>query len=398
MTDTMHRRATHPRIIEGVCICIVCILLTAGLWPFHTPKNDVTWMANENGLRFGRFGSILSEGMFLTPPDKNTGSIELWLEPGRLRGQHTILSFDGSVHPGASFSLLQIKDALVVQQDNEDTNGFSWTAWCVVNDVFRAKTLAFVTITLGTRQTMVYLDGVANRDCARGNSWNNFTGRLVVANSPSASDSWPGKIRGMAIYDQQLTQGEVLEHYDSWTKGQRPNLIQEEAPIALYLFNERKGNTVHNEFDPKTDLKIPIRYFVLHPAFLAPPWRNFHATWDHWRDVTVNVVGFIPLGFFAAIYFSLVRRMKRTAAITVVFGFLTSLVIETLQAFLPTRDSGMNDLITNTLGTGLGVLLCNLAWPLRMVDRASHACSSLLDSSHARDGENEAVECSPRVK
>jgi hypothetical protein len=397
--DNQTSRAVQAGLIRAVCVCILCILLIAGLWPFHAPKNDVTWLDGKNGLHFGRYGSVLSSAAFSANVNGEAcGSIELWLEPGHLRSSHTILSFDGSAHPGAPFLLRQNKDALIVQQHNEDSQGVSWTAWLVVRDVFREKKLVFLTIVLEPRHTAVYVDGVLTRASTHGDSRDNFTGRLVLANYPNDSDSWSGYVRGMAIYDRQLTQREVLEHYESWTKSQRPNLTQEEAPIALYLFNDRGGDTVHNEFDHRTDLKIPSHYFVLHQGFLTPPWRGYHATWGYWKDAAVNVVGFIPFGFFVAAYFSSVRETPRpAAAATVILGFVTSLAIETLQALLPTRDSGMNDLITNTLGTAVGVMLYSFASPQAMLTRALQFSASLLEAFWRWEKTSEAVEFEPTV-
>jgi VanZ family protein len=353
----------YARLVGALCACVLCGILVAGLWPFHVPGNQVKWRENDDGLDFGRYGSVLSTGTFpgSTLNDESAGSIEIWLEPRFLGSKHTILSFDGSDHPGAPFSLHQYNDALVLHQHNVDSHGTARTAGFRVDNMFREKRPVFLTIALGKQNTLVYLDGsLLKAFPIRGTSTNNLTGRLVVANSPGIDDSWSGQILGLVIYHRQLTAAQVAQHYEGWTKNQRPALAQDDAPVALYLFNEHAGDIVHNQLDPETDLVIPKRYFVLHSAFLRSPWREYHPSWSYWKDVGINIAGFIPMGFCVVAYFSSVRTMERAAAATIVLGFVTSLTIETLQAFLPTRDSGMTDLITNTLGTAIGVILYRL--------------------------------------
>ena len=189
-----------------------------------------------------------------------------------------------------------------------------------------------------------------------GVSTHNFTGRLVIADSPTVNDSWSGQIMGLAIYERQLTASQIVRHYGDWTKNQRPTLAEDEAPVALYLFNEGKGRIVHNQLDSTTDLTIPSYYFALRPSVLVAFWREYKPTWSYWLDVGINIAGFIPFGFCIVAYLSSVRRINRAAAITVILGFTVSLTIETLQAYLPMRSSGMTDLITNTLGTAIGVM------------------------------------------
>jgi len=183
-----------------------------------------------------------------------------------------------------------------------------------------------------------------------GLSSQDLTGQLVVGNRPLADNGWQGQLRDLAVYNRDLTPAEVSQHYADWTTNQGAK-IKNEGESTLYLFNEGLGAVVHDQINPANDLHIPDRYFVLHAPFLELPWDEFEFSWSYCNDVLINIGGFVPLGCFFCAYFSQVRRLYRSVLATIILGAVVSCAIEVLQAFLPTRNSGMTDIVTNTLGT-----------------------------------------------
>jgi len=42
----------EKKALEVLCGSVLVAILTAGLWPFHAPKNEVRWLSDGNGLHF----------------------------------------------------------------------------------------------------------------------------------------------------------------------------------------------------------------------------------------------------------------------------------------------------------------------------------------------------------
>jgi len=289
--------------------------------------------------------------------------MEIWLEPRLMGSESTILAFDSSADRSLPFSLRQYGTSIAVQRFMVDEQGMVRRPWLKIDGVFADGKPVFVSITSGKAYTTVYLDGVlVALSSDLGLTSMDMTGQLVIASS-TVDDSWSGRVMGLSIYDRELTPSEVRRHFESWTAKQQPALDGEGTPVALYLFNEHRGNVAHNKVDPVTDLRIPERYFVLHPPFLTSTWseylaaRNAWARWTNWQDIGINITGFIPVGLVFSAYFASIKWIGRPRLVAIVLGFGLSLAIEALQVLLPTRDSSMTDILTNTVGTSLGVML-----------------------------------------
>lgn len=359
--------------ISAASLLTLCGILVAGLWPFHSPENQVHWLPQENGLHFGHYGVVLSSGTFWsTGLDRSPCTIEIWLKPALTWSSGTVLAFyNPSNHQQLSFR--QEYADLAIVREIGSLHDYRKSAQIYANDAFR-KGQVFITITSDGHSGEVYVNGAIVKSFQQfGLSTADLAGQLILAASPLQSHSWSGWLRGLAIYGSQLTAEQVAQHYQDWTQRGKPEISEHERSLALYLFNERAGEIAHSESMPGRDLHIPKRYMVMDQILLEPPLSELHRQGSYLKNAALNVAGFAPLGFFFGAYFTSVRRLRHGFMATALFGAIVSLTIEVLQAHLPTRDSGVTDVITNTLGTCIGVALyTGVALPLALKVASNH--------------------------
>ena len=85
----------------------------------------------------------------------------------------------------------------------------------------------------------------------------------------------------------------------------------------------------------------------------------------HWTEVLENILVFIPFGVY-------LRLLKVPGKRAVLIGFLTSLTLEVSQYVTALGAFDITDLMTNTFGTALGVVVYFLSVKLfRSQDRAN---------------------------
>ena len=355
-------------ILTLICLAITVVILIAGLWPFNfRPRNQVTWLNGQNGIHFGRLGIAYSKESVYGPqgairPGKPV-SIELVVRPGR--EPHYSLPRILTLYTEGNrqfFTLAQWKSSLILRADPKGSDLPFRSREMSARNVLLKNIPRFLTIISKNGNTAIYVDGQITK--ISGNfpilpADSSVSGKFVLGNSPTGRAPWSGDLLYLASYDRELPSEEVLQHFQDWIAKGSPTWLPGKNPPLLYLFDERRGLTSRNHSGNRYDISIPATFQALQKTVLRSPWKE--AIFDRYfiRDVVINILGFLPFGFFFAAW---LRKgdclpSKSDIFLIAMLGGGLSLAIELLQICLPTRTSSLSDVICNLLGTILGAYL-----------------------------------------
>jgi glycopeptide antibiotics resistance protein len=346
--------------LEILCGIAILAVLIATLWPFDAfLPNRVSWLPRANGIRFGRAGVVLSDAPLggSATGSADSCSLEILLRPAGVDSVHTIVSFYIPNAPGG-FRVRQYMDGLLVSYEFVDAEKRIITTHLDVDHFFEPGELALLTITSGPQGTVVYKDGRR----AQTFSWfrilpGTLSGRMVMGTSGGRFEPWQGEVRGLSIDSRELAPAEALQEYADWTGGRGAGTADPHGAIARYAFTEGAGREIHNAVPFGANLEIPKMFQVPFKPFLNSPVRDFEANWDYVLHFAENIAGFLPLGLLGCVYFAGTRSYARAILYTIVAAAFLSLTIESLQAYIPQRESDITDIISNTLGASLGAVL-----------------------------------------
>ncbi len=358
---TYQIRAFPQRNRLGLLCCVaIAAVVVATLWPFDfRAANKVSWLSDAAGLRFNGQGIVLSSAP-LNPAvasSRDSCSLEVWMRPASIKSVGIVLALYVE-NTRSEFVLVQKMNRLVISRASSNGLDDIESRGLDEDHTFEAGALVLVTITSGPNGMTVYLDS------GRSQYFPGFmimpgyiSGQIVLGTSTLFFSPYSGEIRGLAIYPNELDPTEVQSDFRTWTSGRTLDPAALPGALALYGFAEGTGSQIRSAVESAPVLQIP-QYFVLpHKPFLESPSDEFIPKWSYVHSVAENILGFVPLGFILCAYFACARSPRRAILYAILAGGTLSFVVEILQFYIPSRGSGLTDVITNTTGAALGALL-----------------------------------------
>jgi hypothetical protein len=354
-----------------VCINLGMLFLII-FFGFHFKSfsfsNNVAWIDGENGIRFGHYGIAYTDSAFpmkASSSETNDLSLELAIRPDDSKDDRFKILL--SIHAGKDSEQLlvgQWRSSLIVM-NGDDYNGSKRIPKIGVHKALPPYRNAFINITSSTDGTHVYINGLLREFNSRlmlkiPNKTADAV--LVLGNSPYGRHSWTGDIYGLAIYEHILNPRDTASNFNQWSQQHVFSFPRNIDPKVFYAFDDKSSfNTSDNGFQ-SDHMVIPSRVKILKKEILVAPWNEKRLDRQLVQDMVMNLVGFIPPGFF---FFALMINLggfyeKHGFLLTVCTCFIMSLIIELTQAWIPSRSSQSLDLIFNSLGGCLGAIFYRL--------------------------------------
>jgi VanZ family protein len=335
--------------LASLC-CFVFIVFIAGVWPFNFWQANKVSQDSVNGLRLTSPATLYT----INVPDKLlelrefTILLDLSSEFFESNGYARILSYSlDDEH--SNFMIGQWEDSLVLKLS---ASGKPEPIHFETDGVLKKGEKGCIAIIFNGEKLVLYLNGEMKNEKKTGPlSFANWDGSypLVIGSESNGKFPWEGNICSIKIFDWALSGGETGR-----LASLRNAQINGQVPLIDYSFDAGGSAIKDRGKGQSADLVIPKRFEPYKRAFLENLSSLNEIRGNIW-DSVMNLFGFIPLGFFLSGCLNRPNRsVKYAFLLAIMFGFLLSLTIEVLQAFLPTRSSSMTDLMANTLGAAVG--------------------------------------------
>jgi VanZ family protein len=254
------------------------------------------------------------------------------------------------------------RDSLIIRwRDSAKDGKRKWREIGAGEALLKAKA-QWLTIATDHSGTVIYIDGKTAR---------RFPGRplppergglrgcrIVLGNSAEAKSPWTGTISALALYEKSLEENEILDRSGGVAASFPGSASGHDGLIAAFNLEGGEGERGIDLSGNGNLLEVPSHISVrgrMLEGFDNPYRSGLSLT----NDAVINVLGFIPFGFFVFWWFKIRGRWNRgrSALLVVLGGGLVSLAIEMTQAFLPTRSSSLLDVICNAAGALFGVFV-----------------------------------------
>ncbi|MDC7222001.1 MAG: VanZ family protein [Spirochaetales bacterium] len=295
------------------------------------PTNNLSWEA-EGGLKFTSPSLAYTETGFKLPQYDEIASIDLTISPKDISSSalQIILMIYNETKDEQFVIGLRGENIVVLQGNDYDKNNGSNQ---LIAHMGITDSKEQIHIETGKNGTIISLNGKIIAEKKQLNLMlptNNESSRLILGSNIKSQYGWNG-----IIYDLKLTS---INNYS-----------------ITYNFCCPPTELIHETNGQTPALYLPGERPILENNFLRLPKFNETALLELISDIFINLLGFIPLG--SILYLMIGRNRKKGNLIVMGLIILYSLYFETVQVWLPTRNSSLLDLIMNCVGGYIGIII-----------------------------------------
>lgn len=356
----------------GICLFGVLLYPYEFKFPARNESNHVQWISGNGGIEFSNLGMVISEDS----PKKLYGmlmrgegmTVEVWIRSMDIRqgGPARIISF--SYDPWfRNFTMGQQERDLVIRMRTLNTNLDGSDPELTVRNIISPEEIYQLVMTYDYKVQRVFVNGhMVVETSAPGGKLSNWDTSypLILGNEKTGNRPWHGQLFLAAVYNRSLSSKEVSGNFMAGVANPKEGKgLQErvgDGLVTLYLFDEMSGNVVKNQLSSITEANLTIPTMLNIPTLRSGSYKifldtDFIADIDHFTDIFLNILAFIPFGFF--LHGTIEKHSKRfrfPVGTVLLTAMAFSLAVESLQYFTEERTSDVYDVVSNCLGAILG--------------------------------------------